>query len=87
MATPKKTVSAVDRLTAEVGTVYQLTDDIAIPFPTKKQIDDLPDKAGLYDLLRIVSDDADKAIAVLDGLPVGVFSRVVEEFYMGQSPR
>lgn len=89
MATVKKSVSAVDRITAEIGgDSYQLTDDISIPFPTKKQIDDLSDKASFYDLIRVVAGgDADTIISILDGLRIGVFQRVVEEFYQGRSPR
>lgn len=77
------TISAVDRITAEIGTVYPLTDELSIPFPTKKQTDDLSEKAGFYDVLRIVADNADEIIEVLDALPIGVFKRVMDEYLTG----
>lgn len=87
MATVKKSVSAVDRITAEVDDAYQLTDDIAIPFPTKKQIDGLSDKDTFYDLVKVIAPgDAETIIGILDDLKVGVFNRVVEEFYQGLTP-
>lgn len=80
MTTTKKSVSAVDRLLAEVGQGYQLTDDIVISPPTRAQAEALANAQGQAEIMKVLFGEHYEAVdKLIDELPLAVGVKLMSE--------